>query len=209
MNAVVGFVATAALLYSDAIRARPKRQIGKIKAQVTIRESHREETQITDHPVEQGAMITDHAFELPSEVILECAWSNSPSKANPVDGTIAAAKDLVTGNTRDQVRSVYEDLLKLKAARDPVDVYTGKKLYRNMLVKSLAMSNDDANENALFVTVTMRQVLLVSTRTVSGIAPPARQAQPALTNPPTDAGTQAPKAGTGRFNSAGQQVNQP
>ena len=51
------------------------RSIGGLTADITIEESERDELTITEHPVEQGAPIADHAFKRPSEVTIRAAWS--------------------------------------------------------------------------------------------------------------------------------------
>lgn len=78
MSQVTGFVAAGAQLGLQSIVIRPARKIGPLSAQVTISESHSDELEITQHPVEQGAAISDHAFKRPAELTIVCAWSNSP-----------------------------------------------------------------------------------------------------------------------------------
>jgi len=46
---------------------------------VVIEEDHDDELIITQHPVELGAIISDHAYKKPSEVRVRCAWNNSGS----------------------------------------------------------------------------------------------------------------------------------
>jgi hypothetical protein len=173
MNAAVGFLQAGAVLGRDAILVRPKRSIGDFTAQVTIEESHQDDLEITDHPVELGAKITDHAYKLPSQLVIKCGWSNSPtpgnffqSLKNAVTGTIAGVKNL-TGNGPSAVKEVYANFLKLQADRTLVDVYTGKRVYTNMLVKGLHTQTDIDTENSLILTVTLRQVIIVSTRTLT------------------------------------------
>ena len=47
-----------------------RRNIGGIYAQITIEEQHTDEVQITDHPIEQGAPVSDHAFKRPISVTI-------------------------------------------------------------------------------------------------------------------------------------------
>ena len=209
MSAALGYVATGAILAADAILIRPQRSIGDIVAQVTIEETHHDDVQITDHPVEQGAAITDHAYVLPVEVTIHCAWSNSPSNANIISGLIGAAtgtvkgvQSLITGNSASQVRDVYDKLVKLKALREPFDVYTGKRKYADMLIKSLSSVTDREHEASLHVTVVLRQVILVRTTSSSVPAPAARQANAASTKPPVGAGIKA-LLPTSRFSALG------
>jgi hypothetical protein len=79
MSQVTGFVAAGLQLGPAALIIRPTRKIGPFVAQVTITESHSDELEITQHPVEQGAAISDHAFKRPAELTLTVGWSNSPA----------------------------------------------------------------------------------------------------------------------------------
>ncbi len=162
------------------------------RAQVTINELHTDELEITDHPVDSGAQVSDHAFMHPSEVVLQLAWSNSPSSAgdlvNPALGVATAVNSVVrsvtnvvqqalalqsalqssiSGATPDEVKGVYQDLLDLQKSREPFTIYTGKRKYTDMLIKSLATQTDEKTENALFITMTCRQVIRVSSRIVT------------------------------------------
>lgn len=130
----------------------PKRSIGGIVADATIEEIHQDQLTITEHPVEQGAAIADHAYKRPAEVIIRAGWSSSSPSAlfNP-----------------SYLREVYDKLLKLQADRELIDVLTGKRDYPNMLIETLALTTDEKTENALMLTVRMRQVILVSTQTVT------------------------------------------
>lgn len=197
MNAV-GFVVAAASLGLDSILIRPKRAMGPIVAQVTIEEVHDDELEITEHPVEQGAAISDHAFKKPARLRIRCAWSNSPSAPSLVGGvvgglqaTVSGVQSLVTGNTATSVRDVYAKLLKLQTDRIRFDVTTGKRNYTDMLIKALSVTTDKESENALIVTATLQQVIVVQTRTVAVSAPAANQAAPASTQPITDSGTKS------------------
>lgn len=78
MSQVTGFVSAGLQLGPTAVIIRPTRKFGPYTAQVTISEQHNDELEITQHPVEQGASITDHAFKRPAELTLTMGWSNSP-----------------------------------------------------------------------------------------------------------------------------------
>src|ERR1700739_4345281 len=43
--------------------------------QVTLEEIHHDEMEIEDHPIEQGAPITDHSFKKPAELTLHLGWA--------------------------------------------------------------------------------------------------------------------------------------
>jgi hypothetical protein len=196
MSEALGVV-NAALTYGlESILIKPQRSIGALIAQVTVSETHHDDLEITDHPVEQGASITDHAFKRPAEVVIRAMWSNSPSIPGFVDGvinavtqTIDGVQSLITGNNVSQVKEIYQKLLDLQNNREPFDVVTGKRKYTNMLVKSLTVTTERGTENVLDVTATLRQVIIVTTQTLVISAPAADQSDPASTQPTLNKGT--------------------
>jgi hypothetical protein len=195
MGATTGLVTAAVQLGVEAILVKPKRQIGAFHAQVTIREVHTDELEITDQPVEEGSLMSDHAFKRPAEVVIECAWSNSPQNAGliaglagAVTGTIGGIADILSGNGLDQVRDVYDKLLALQASRVRSDVFTGKRVYTDMLIKSLTTVSDKTTENLLKVTAVMRQIIVAQVQVVNISAPAEDQADPQSTMPSMDKG---------------------
>ncbi|MBB4017386.1 hypothetical protein GGR16_002415 [Chelatococcus caeni] len=145
-----------------ALLIRNGRAIGPIMPHVVVQEVHRDDLIITDHPVERGAAISDHAFKRPSEIEMRCGWSNSTARAEGY------------------VQEVYETLLALQAVREPFDVYTGKRAYENMLLGSLSVTTDEHTEFVLMVTARLREVIIADTQTTSG-APQSAQASPQKT----------------------------
>lgn len=169
LDQVVGNIALDVLSSLALIRPRI---IGPFIANVTVEELHRDELIITEHPVEQNAAITDHAYKKPSSIIIRAGWSNSSEQA--------------LGNPN-YVQEIYQLFLVLQASRQPFDVITGKRFYTNMLMQSLSVRTDEKTENALDMVVECREVILVTTQT-SQLASPANMAAPQTTSPTTDTG---------------------
>lgn len=154
----------------------PNRKLGPISMHCVMEESHEDALEITEHPVEQGASINDHAWKKPATLVLRAGWSNSSRAA---------------GGNDSYIREVYAALLELQESREPFDVVTGKRSYKNMLLESLSMTTDQATEHALFVTCTVRQVNIVETQATS--LPPRRvHKSPASTGGVTEKGTKQP-----------------
>lgn len=128
------------------------RAIGMIFADVTVEENHRDEVIITQHPVEGGGVITDHAYKRPAEVEIRCGFSNSSA------GYVG------------YVQEQYRALLALQLARQPFNVYTGKRRYRNMLIRGISVVTDPHSENILMATVALQEIIIVSTQTTGGTA---------------------------------------
>jgi hypothetical protein len=154
------------------------RSIGGIVAQVTVSESERDELTVTEHPIEQGAPISDHAFKRPSEVTIRAGWSASRN---------GVTQDLSADS------GVYQYLLSWQAhVENPFDLYTGKRVYKDMLMVGLTVETDETSEFALMATITCRQVIIVSTNVtqVAMSSSSENHTDPANTGPAAERGTQ-------------------
>lgn len=145
-----------------------RRSIGGIIPDVVVEEISRDTLFITNHPVERGAAISDHAFKMPVEVEMRCGWSDS-------------------GNFQGYSRAINAALLALQNQRQPFTANTGKRTYSNMLIAGLEVSTSAGSEYALFVRVLLREVIIVGTTTVA--AGSGSQANPARTGGVTNGGT--------------------
>jgi hypothetical protein len=146
------------MIASDAPPGSPQpvailiRSMAGIAADAAVEERHSDELVITDHPVEQGSTISDHAYKMPAELILTYVWAMGGTQNFDRDPTFLAM--------------LYQKLLKLQVDREIFIVYTGKRSYQNMLLQSLQVTTDEKTENVLFVRAVCREVLMATTRTV-------------------------------------------
>ena len=180
----------------------PSRQIGPYSApvtdvaaltpftaQVTLEEVHNDELVITEHPVEYGASITDHAYKKPAELVLKLGWSNS--------GIQSAIQNLTGIFSGDQptdfnyANKIYKKLLYLQEIRIPFDVTTAKRKYSNMLIRHLSCSTEAATEHSLIITIMLRQILIAQTQVVTS-TPANVQANPQSNAATTNVGVQQP-----------------
>lgn len=144
---------------------RPSRKIGTFSATVTIDEQAQDDLEITTHPVQRGAAISDHAYRKPATLTVKCGFSDENKPLN----------------------EIYADLLKFQNLREPFDVVTGKRLYKNMLLKGLAQTTDAKTENILSITASLQEIIIVEVRTTT-VPPRARQARPGATGATQGAG---------------------
>lgn len=158
---------------SFALITTQQRMVSTLIPDVVVREVGRDELVITDHPVETGAAISDHAFIRPVEVEMVLGWSDS------------------TAGYVGYTREVYEALLSLQKSREPFSLSTGKRNYQNMLLGSLGQQTDEKSENILMVTARFREVIIVSTQMT---APNSAQASPEKTGSTADKGQQQLKS---------------
>jgi hypothetical protein len=147
---------------------KPQRSLAGIQADAVLEEHHEDNLVITDHPVEEGAVISDHAYKMPAEVTLEYGWSMSSGFNSTFDSTF--------------LNTLYQQLLQLQVDRTLFDVFTGKRKYSNMLVSSLSCTTDKATENVLLVRITCKEILRATTQVVQ-LTSSAAQLLPQKTAP--------------------------
>lgn len=169
------------------------KKIGDITISATLEEVYHDELTITEHPVENGANINDHAFKRPNEVIIKCGWSNADYTAI-LGGTPAKVNNGMPA-TSTYVDAVYSQLLALQESRKPFDLVTCRRQYSNMLIQSLMVINDDKTSGALMVTATLREVIIVKTKATT-LPPRDVQEDPAATAETENKGTKAPVPAT-------------
>lgn len=199
MTNFTGFAIAGAQLGLQSILIKPKRGFYFIRlndetflpdiiADAVVEEKHHDELEVTSHPVQSGAAISDHAFKRPAEVVLTLGWSNSPVKSsslvnagigaaaavNPLARTVAgvaslgtAAQSVLSGAATNQINAIYKNLLLLQETRSLFILYTGKRTYTNMICKSLMTETTDKTANSMLVTMICQQIILVDTQTVS------------------------------------------
>lgn len=176
----------------ELLTIAPSSSLDTIEIQASLQEIHSDALQTTDHPVERSADITDHAFKRPAEVMLHCGWSSSSSEA-----LVGAAVALFSGGSptsADYIDSVYSQLLALQESRVPFSITTTRRQYDDMLLIGLQVTTDNRTSNALMVTATCKQIIIVDTQ-VSTMPPKANQANPASTAEIENAGVKQPQTG--------------
>lgn len=163
-----------------------KRKIGLYVPNVVVSEKHVDTLEISEHPVEDNAPIADHAFRLPSEVMMEVGFAGGGSLLDLMDtSSFGLSFEL-------SPKEVYMQLLELQRTRVPFDVITGKRLYRNMLMRVLDVTTDKATENVLSASLTLREVLITSTQS-NAIADKTNMSQGVSTSAVQNAGVKSTK----------------
>ena len=206
----IGLLGTAAGVLSS-ILLTPSRGFGTaspgfsglnslIIPDVTISESHKDTLQITKHPVQQGATISDHAFKIPPTVTIRAGWSSSSLNAILNVSSISDVASLLSDGALNSVfgdsyaQQIYNQLLTLQNSLVPFNLYTGKRPYQNMMLTDLGVETDKHSEYSLMISATFEYMNIVSVTTEA--LPAATQKFPDATSSTTDTGNQAPIAST-------------
>lgn len=152
--------------------------IGSIVPDVVVSEVHQDAVAITDHPVEIGASISDHAFILPSRVEMRIGYSDATA------GFVGYSK------------AQYEALLAILQRREPFDLFTAKRAYTSMLIETITTDTANETTSAAMIVVRLRKVLIARARGGGG-APNTAQESPQNTGSVSDTGTAQPNAFSG------------
>lgn len=167
------------------------KKLGDISISATIEERYSDELVITEHPVEKGAPVNDHAYQKPREVVIQCGWSNADYAAllgSAIKRFVSDGSGSMTSGS--YIDGIYSQLLKLQSDRQPFDIVTSRRKYSNMLLQGLSVVTDVKTSGALMVTATCKQVIIVETQ-VTKLPPRENQANPAATAETQDAGVKA------------------
>lgn len=149
-------------------------RIGSLLPDCTLEETYEDRLQVTSHPVEKGANISDHAFLLPKSLEMRIGWSDSNGK-----------NDSWSINR-------YEELLKLQASREPLQVTTGKRLYKDMLIMAISVTNDQRTKYAVMAIARLSEVKFANV--VTNVSVNRENMRfPQSTSEPTNAGSIQPQ----------------
>lgn len=124
--------------------------IGDITLDAVVTENHGHSLQVTEHPVEDGADITDHARVKPDSITLDCAVTDTPRGVEPSPGRSAG---------------IWESLRLLMDKATLVSVVTTLRVYENMILENLSAPRTAKEAGGLRFTATLREIRVVQNKT--------------------------------------------
>lgn len=130
--------------------------VGILTFDATLSENHVHSVELTKHPVEEGADISDHARQRPAELTLLNVFTLTPTEEGFAE--------------RDRDRRLYEDLLRIARARQLVSVVTHLGQLDNMMIVEVATPVGPDDGNAIIPSVRLEEVFIVRGEKV-GIPP--------------------------------------
>lgn len=141
---------------------------------------HDYESEVTEHPVESGAAVTDHIRNKPATLKLECVVSNTP---------IAQAADVEkAGGFRKgepgRAEEIFATLMKLRDAQQPITVATRLKTYSNMAIASISIPQDSKTGDALRFSLTLKEIRIIESQYVTFAKEPRGQKKAGLGDKP-------------------------
>ncbi len=135
------------------------RSINGVIPNVLIQEVHTDEIELTQHPVQEGATITDHKFKKPK---------------------ILKMSVLFDGFTQ----GIYQLLLEMQESNELLVVVTGRRVYENMQIKSLIVVTNKDTNFILKIDIELVEIIIVSVSVTesNSVASVDKQAMPTKTS---------------------------
>lgn len=142
----------------------PGRGVVEIDALTQV--THQADVEVTEHPVEVGANISDHARLKPETVTLVGLVSNTSigtqiRRTISVDGGIdftSSVLENVPAGAPGRAEESYAKLRAIKDARQFVQVLTELRTYKNMMLISLTVPREPTTGDALRFTAVFKEI---------------------------------------------------
>ena len=152
-------------------------KLGSLEVDCTLTETHTADVDVTEHPVESGAAMSDHIRPKQEAFTMSGLFSGTP---NPTEGTsrvvdVQAGGDVfkLTTNVSEaeekkaatRLEEARDALYRIKNGAELITVVTGLKVYENMAMKSLSIERDGRTGISLRFTASFVQVETVELKT--------------------------------------------
>lgn len=133
---------------------RPPITIDGFRIDVTVQETYTLNSEVTKHPVESGADVTDHVRALPIVIGMDCIVSDTP------------VGDLVLERDPDVIPSeeCYAHLRDVVKARGPITIETVRGVFDSMVLRDLEITESAANGDALRFRVVFEELVIKTNR---------------------------------------------
>jgi hypothetical protein len=158
------------------IENKNKSTIDHVIIDVTLSERHTVSSEITENPVEEGAAVTDHVHINPEELVIDGIISDYNQNI-PIFGPIIQGVQKLSGYYGETKRSVeaYNELVRIKNLRQPIQVTTGLKAYDSMIIQEISVDRDKSKSTALYFSITLRQIRIVSSKILPSTIRPSKE----------------------------------
>lgn len=131
-----------------------------------LSEDHVNDREITRHPVQTGAPITDHSYQQPTTVTLEIGMSDAMD-------SLATNQYSASGISTKSIEA-YRAFKALQEGGQPLTLQTRLYRYENMLIKSVRAKDDKTTTHALKATIILQEIKLAQTSIIKTSLLPAQ-----------------------------------
>lgn len=170
--------------------ANPTDQIKDFTIDATLTENHTSEASITENPVEEGVVITDHISLKADSYTLTGVISDTPldlsasikGAATSVGALVGkkivgplgayagvgagAYANLLTGGSGNRMKNAFDHLKNIQTSRVKFTVVTGLMVYENMVLTTLTVNRDNKSGRSFNFSATLKQIRIVKSQVI-------------------------------------------
>ncbi len=152
---------------------RVKKSIGGIQLDGVIEERHTNTVRVTSNPVEFGADVNDHAIIDPKIINIRGVVTDTPIGFAAVENLVGSAVSAInsvfgssTEENQTRTQQAYKTLIELMEIREPIEIQTGLKLYENMLITAVSVSQDKDTSRIVMLDITAQEIIITESEVV-------------------------------------------
>jgi len=139
-----------------------------IRFDASVSERYFRQKEVTQHPVEDGADVSDHTRVLPLEITIHGWVTDDPIV---VLRSINATPSVPGGSTDDRVLDAWKQLNRIMDEESEVKVITELESFPDMVLKGIDVTRDKDSGRILDATITLRQITIATTEVTSAPTP--------------------------------------
>jgi len=141
---------------------------GGVALDATITQTHSGSQTITEHPVEEGANVTDHSLKDPDKLQLVGVVSDYPILRDINAGPEPA---IIGGDPDRRSQQAYFELVRFKNEARLLQVVTELREYTDMMIDSISVPKDRATRHNITVTIGLKEFRKASLESVEAPQP--------------------------------------
>ena len=143
----------------------PEKRIGGFVIDAFLAEHYSFSNQVTDIPVEEGSTISDHIVEEQDVISIEAFIGNAAFGTVVQDGN--SLTSIFPPEKGARIRQAYQELLRLKRAKEKLDVVMGLDTFTDMVITSFEIDRDAENGADLPFSMEFKRIQIVKSDTTA------------------------------------------
>ena len=145
---------------------RQTKSIGGFEIDAFVTEHYSHSNKITEIPVEEGSIISDHVIPEADEIQIKAFIGRTEFVV--WEGDIPESmEDVTPEDPKTRITQAYFELLRLKEERQPVSVVTGLGTFTDMVITNFDIDRDAATGKDLSFDMTFKKVRIVKSETTT------------------------------------------
>lgn len=131
-----------------------------------ISEKHKLDFSVSDHPIQNGATISDHVHKQLQHVTIEGLFTNHPLKKLEEINNVTFKDEFATKEEKETLTNralrKFDELRELANKRRPVRLVTSLQVYPKMIITSLSYDRDAKSGSSIRFTMELREIQIVN-----------------------------------------------